>query len=87
MAKITLNDEDPCGTAALLRQAYANLVAGGTAMTVTFRAGPSGAEQSVTYNKADPARLLMLVREWEAKCASSTGGRPRRFALRSGGVF
>lgn len=83
---ITLNDADPCGTAAALRSAYADLVAGGVAQTVTFRAGPSGVERSVSYNKADPARLLALVREWEAKCAAAGGQRPRRFALRAGGT-
>lgn len=85
---VTLNDDNPCGTARALRQAYADLVSGGTAQTVTFQAGPNGVQRSVTYNKADPERLLRLVREWEQKCASASGtGRPRRFALQSGGTF
>lgn len=83
---ITLNEDDPCATAAALRQAYATLVAGGTAMTVMFQAGPNGVQRSTTFNKADPARLLMLVREWEAKCAAAGGSRPRRFAVRGGGM-
>lgn len=83
---LTLNDDDPCGTARALRDAYAQLVAGGKALTITFRAGPNGVERSTTFNKADPGRLLMLVREWEAKCAAAQGGRPRRFAVRGGGV-
>lgn len=83
---VTLNDADPCGTAAALRQAYADLVGGGMAQTVMFQGGPNGVQKSVSYTKADPARLLMLVREWEAKCAAeSGGGRPRRFAMRAGG--
>lgn len=85
---VTLNEDDPCGTARALQQAYADLVAGGTALTVTHRAGRNGVEKSVTYNRADPGRLLMLVRDWEAKCAAaSSGGRPRRFAMRTGGRF
>lgn len=82
---VTLNDADPCGTAAALRQAYANLIAGGTAQSVTHKAGPNGVEKSVSFGKADPSRLLMLVREWEAKCAAANGGKPRRFAMRTGG--
>lgn len=83
---VTLDDDDPCGTARALRQAYADLIAGGTALTVTHRGGPNGVEKSVTFNRADPARLLMLVRDWEAKCAAMQGaGRPRRFAMRTGG--
>lgn len=82
---VTLNDADPCGTAAALRQAYADLIGGGMAQSVTFRGGQNGVEKSVTYSKAEPARLLMLVREWEAKCAAGTDARPRRFAMRAGG--
>jgi hypothetical protein len=82
---ITLDDADPCGTASALRQAYADLVGGGRPMTVAFKAGPNGVERSVTYNKAEPGRLLMLVREWEAKCAAARGDKPRRFAMRGGG--
>lgn len=82
---VTLNDADPCGTAAALRQAYADLIGGGTALTVTHKSGPNGVEKSVTYNRADPNRLLMLVREWESKCAAASGARPRRFAMRTGG--
>ena len=85
---VTLNDADPCGTAAALRQAYADLVGGGMAQVVTFRSGPGGVERSVTYTKGDPTRLLGLVREWESKCAAASGDtRPRRFAYRTGGRF
>lgn len=84
---VTLNDADPCGTAAALRQAYADLVAGGTAQSVSFQGGPNGVQKAVTYSKADPSRLLMLVREWEAKCAAAKGESPRRFAMRAGGAI
>lgn len=84
-----LDETDPCGTAAALRKAYAELVMGGKAQTLTFRAGPNGVERSVTYNKADPERLLALVRDWEQKCAAAQAGgsgvTPRRFAYRAGG--
>lgn len=82
---VTLNDADPCGTAAALRQAYADLIGGSTAQAVVYRGGPNGVEKSVTFNRADPNRLLMLVREWESKCAQASGQRPRRFAMRTGG--
>ncbi len=86
---ITLNDADPCGTAALLRQAYADMVMGGKPQTVTFKAGQNGVERSVSYTKADPAAFLLMVRDWEAKCAVAVPGGanavPRRFAMRAGG--
>lgn len=82
---LTLNDDDPCGTASALRDAYAELVSGQRPQIVTFKAGPNGVERSTTYNRADPGRLLMLLREWEAKCAEARGKGPRRFAVRGGG--
>ena len=82
---VILNEADPCGTAAALRQAYSDLVGGGTTQSVTHKAGVNGVERSVTFNRADPNRLLMLVREWEAKCAAASNGKPRRFAMRTGG--
>lgn len=83
---VTLNDEDPCATARALRQAYADLVVGGVAQTITHKAGPNGVERQVSYTKADPARLRALLSEWEAKCATAQGAtRPRRFAMRTGG--
>lgn len=83
---VTLDDDDPCGTAKALRQAYADLIGGGTAQSVVFRAGLNGVQREVTYNRADPNRLLALLREWEAKCAQNQGATPRRFALRAGGI-
>lgn len=82
---VTLNDADPCGTAAALRQALADLVTGGKEQTVTFKGGPNGVEKSVTYAKADLTGLRELIRDYETKCAASSGGRPRRFAMRAGG--
>lgn len=84
---VTLDDNDPCTTAQALRQAYADLIAGEKAQSVIFRSGPTGVAREVTYSKADPSRLLALVREWEAKCAALQGKAPRRFALRAGGIY
>lgn len=84
---ITLNDEDPCATASALRQAYTNLVAGTAAQVITFEAGANGVKRSTTFHKADPGRLLMVVREWEAKCAAAGGARPKQFAMRGGGML
>lgn len=85
---ITLDEDDPCATAAALRQAYANLIAGGAVSDVEFRAGPNGVWRRVSYAKADTSRLLALLREWEAKCAGFTGiCRPRRFGISTGGRF
>lgn len=80
---VTLDEADPCGTAAALRQAYASLVAGGAAQSVTFQGGPNGVQRSVTYTPGHPERLLALVTQWEAKCA----GRSRRFCATAGGRF
>lgn len=84
---LTIDEDDPCSAAKSLRQVYLNLVAGQAAMQVRFKAGSSGVERDVTFNKADPARLLQLIRGFEAKCAASQGKRPRRFAIRAGGVW
>lgn len=83
---LTIDESDPCAAAEALRGAYARLVAGQASMIVSFKAGASGVERSVTFHKAHPERLLMLVREYEAKCARSRGGRPTRFAIGTGGV-
>lgn len=82
---LTIDESNPCAAVATLRAVYANLVAGQSRETVTFRAGPNGVERSVTYQRADPARLLALIREYEGKCAQLSGQRPRRFGLRAGG--
>lgn len=83
---LTIDEDDPCAAARSLRQVYTNLVAGQAAMQVRFRAGTSGVERDVTFNKADPARLLQLIRSFESKCALSQGKRGRRFAIATGGV-
>lgn len=83
---LAINDDDPCGAAAQLRVAYASIVAGEKAETITFRAGAQGVERSVTYHRADADALKRLIAEYESKCAIKTGGRPRRFGLRAGGI-
>lgn len=83
---LTVDDNDPCAAAAQLRQLYYQLIAGQGAMIVTFRAGASGVERSVTYNRADPGRLLQAIRGFEERCAAVSGGGARRFAIRGGGL-
>jgi hypothetical protein len=83
---LTIDENDPCAAAAALRNAYYNLIAGQASMIVTFKAGSSGVERSVTFHKAHPDRLLTVIRGFEEKCALAQGGRPRRFAIGAGGV-
>ena len=83
---MTIDEDDPCAAAKVLRQAYYGLVAGSASLSVSFRAGSSGVERSVTYHRADPQRLLRVIRGFEAHCAASQGKRPRRFAIRAGGI-
>lgn len=83
---LTIDETDPCAAAIALRAVYARLVAGEQREEVEFRAGPNGVQRRVTYSKGDPNRLLALIREYEAKCTASQGGKPRRYALRGGGI-
>lgn len=83
---IVIDETDPCGAAEALRALYLTLVAGSAAETVTFRAGARGVERSVVYHKADPGRLLSLIRTLEMRCAQMHGRPPRRYALRGGGA-
>ena len=83
---ISVDEADPCAAAASLRQVYVRLVAGEAAMEVRFRAGSNGVERSVTYHRAHPDRLLVVIRGFEERCARQQGQRPRRFALGTGGV-
>ena len=82
---LVIDEDKPCEAAATLRSVYYRLVAGQAPMVVTFRAGPNGVERSTTFNKADPERLLQVIRGFEEKCAAASGGRPRRYAVRAGG--
>lgn len=82
---VTLDENDPCATAAALRQVYANLISGGASQSVSFKAGPNGVERTVTYHSANATALKALITEYEQKCAALKGGRPRRFAMRGGG--
>jgi microcompartment protein CcmL/EutN len=83
---LVVDESDPCAAAAQLRQLYYQLVAGQGAMIVTFKAGVTGVERSVTYNKADPGRLLTVIRGFEERCAAASGAGARRFAIRGGGL-
>lgn len=83
---IVIDENDPCAAATALRAVYLNLVAGRAAQQVTFKAGQSGVERNVVYHKAEPARLLTVIRGFEERCAQAQGGRPRRFAVRAGGL-
>jgi hypothetical protein len=83
---LAIDENDPCAAATQLRQLYYQLIAGQGAMTVTFKAGVTGVERSVTYNKADPGRLLQVIRGFEERCAAAGGGGARRFAMRGGGL-
>jgi hypothetical protein len=82
---MVINEADPCGSAATLRQAYYTLVAGGAPLTISFKAGANGVERLTTFNKGSPEALLKVIRSFEAKCAVANGDRPTRFALRAGG--
>ena len=55
-------------------------------MEVRFRAGSNGVERSVTYHRAYPDRLLVVIRGLEDQCAQQQGCGPRRFALGTGGM-
>jgi hypothetical protein len=83
---LVIDEGDPCAAAASLRQLYYQLIAGQGAMIVTFRAGTTGVERSATFHKADPARLLTVIRGFEERCAAASGGGARRFAIRGGGL-
>lgn len=82
---ITLDDNDPCGTATKLREVYANLIAGQAAARVVFRAGPNGVQREQEFHPANAPALLALIRQYEERCAAANGNRGRRFAIRAGG--
>ena len=82
---LVIDESNPCGAAATLRAVYYQLIAGQAAQIVTFRAGVTGVERSATFHKADPARLLQVIRGFEDRCAAAGSSAPRRFALRGGG--
>ena len=83
---LTLDEDDPCATARALRLAYARLVAGETAGTVSFTGGRSGASRSVGFQGASAERLLQLIRSYEAQCAKKEGRAPSHRAMAAGGV-
>jgi hypothetical protein len=83
---LVIDEDNPCEAARELRAVYYQLVAGQAAQIVMFKAGASGVERSATFHKADPSRLLTVIRGFEERCAAAQGGRVRRFAMRGGGV-
>jgi hypothetical protein len=83
---LAIDENDPCAAASALRSVYYNLIAGQGSMIVTFKAGSSGVERSVTFHKAHPDRLLTVIRGFEEKCAVLQGKRPGRRAIATGGV-
>lgn len=82
---MTVDEDDPCAAAKALRQVYYGLIAGAASLTISFRSS-SGVERSTTFHKADPERLLHVIRGFEAECAAKQGKRPRRYAIRGGGM-
>lgn len=82
---IVIDESDPCAAAAALRTIYTRIVTGQAAISVSFKGGETGVERSVTYNKAEPDRLLRLIRFYEQECARLGGQRTRRYAVRGGG--
>lgn len=82
---LVIDEENPCEAAKALRTVYYQLVAGQGAQIITFKAGASGVERSATFHKADPGRLMQVIRDFEARCAALQGARTRRFAIRGGG--
>lgn len=84
---LVIDEEDPCGAAAQLRQVYINLMAGQSLAEVSFRAGPNGVERRVSYAKADAAGLMRIIRDYEQRCDRTLGRGPRRFGVATGGRF
>lgn len=85
---VTLDENDPCGTATRLRQAYTDLIAGQTPSGVIVRGAGQGTEKEVRFHAPNASALLKEVLRWETKCQEATTGagrRPRRFAARAGG--
>ena len=83
---LNIDPTNPCDAVEQLRAAYYRIVAGEASMIVTFRAGPSQVERSVTYHKADTDRLLAVIRDFEKQCDLSLGRRTKRHAIFSGGI-
>ncbi len=82
---LVIDEDDPCAAAKALRSVYIHLVAGVQTQTVRFRAGETGVEREVSFHKAQPDKLLQIIRDFENQCARLSGDRPQRFALRAGG--
>lgn len=83
---LQIDEANPCAAAKALRNVYIGLIAGQASQIITFRAGPSGVERSVTFHKADAERLMQVIRDFERQCAAAEGRRPRRHGIFTGGV-
>lgn len=83
---LVIDEADPCAAAATLRAVYREMIAGKAAITVSFSSGPSGVSRSATYQPGNAAALLAEIRSFEQRCAIAQGERPKRFALRAGGM-
>lgn len=84
---ISINDSDPCNAAIILRRAYVNLITGNQPATVDFSSGTNGVSQRTTFHGGNAAALKELLSHYEAACAQKTTGKPRRRAIRAGGVI
>lgn len=82
----TIDENDPCAAVTTLRAVYLKLIAGESAISVSFTSGPGGVSRSSTFQPGNPERLQAMIREFEQKCALKQGKRPSRFAMRGGGI-
>lgn len=82
---LVIDEADPCAAATALRAVYTRIIAGQAAISVSFKGGETGVERSTTYNRAEPDRLLQLIRSYEQECARLGGRKTRRYAVRAGG--
>lgn len=74
--KVLIDLDDPCLAAKKLRGVAIQIAAGGQAETVRF------GQDEVRYSKANLTALEKEIERLSAECASSQGGRRRRYAKR-----
>jgi hypothetical protein len=79
MSNGTIDWTNPCAAAAIIREKYYSLVAGGGVAEIQF------ADRRVRYNQTTAVDMLALLNRLEAECALKTGTAPRRFAISLGG--
>lgn len=80
----TVDYDDPCALLAVMRPAYYKMIAGQSAMQVTYTGG-NGTTKTVMFHRTDLSRLSTLITRLEAECAEKQGKPRRRFAIRAGG--